>query len=63
MQLVTPNEATQEVLLDVHTPEYLHEIKSSKTKVAQVSTLQHPLHAEELHLHVDQSNMLCRLQS
>ena len=37
MQLVTPLEATEDVLRDVHTPEYLHEIKTSKQKVAQAS--------------------------
>ena len=37
LQLVIPTEATEEILLDVHTPEYLREIKTSKQKVAQVS--------------------------
>ena len=36
MQLVTSNEATVDTLLDVHTPEYLQEIKTSKMKVAEV---------------------------
>lgn len=36
LQLVTPKEATDEVLLDVHTPEYLQQLKTSKTKIAQV---------------------------
>lgn len=36
MQLVTPNEATVDTLLDVHTPQYLQEIKTSKMKVAEV---------------------------
>ena len=34
-QLVTPLEATEDVLRDVHTPVYLREIKTSKQKVAQ----------------------------
>lgn len=36
LQLVTPNEATYEVLLDVHTPEYLQQLKTSKITIAQV---------------------------
>ena len=36
LQLVTPNEATEEVLLDVHTLNYLQQLKTSKTKIAQV---------------------------
>lgn len=37
MQLVTSNEATVDILLDVHTSQYLQEIKTSKMKVAEVS--------------------------
>ena len=36
MQLVTSNEATVDILLDVHTSQYLQEIKTSKMKVAEV---------------------------
>ena len=37
MQLVTSHEATEGILLDVHSPQYLLEIKTSKMKVAEVS--------------------------
>jgi acetoin utilization deacetylase AcuC-like enzyme len=36
MQLVTPNGATEDILLDVHTSHYLQELKTSKMKVAEV---------------------------
>lgn len=36
VQLVVPTEATDSVLLDVHTHEYIHNIKTHKSKVAQV---------------------------
>lgn len=38
-QLVTSNEATVDILLDVHTSQYLQEIKTSKMKVAEVTEL------------------------
>lgn len=41
LQLVAPKEVTEDVLLDVHTPEYLQQLKKSKTKIAQVLRLCH----------------------
>ncbi len=35
---MVPNEVTEEMLLDVHTPEYLRQIKTSKMKVAEVKS-------------------------
>jgi acetoin utilization deacetylase AcuC-like enzyme len=35
-QLVEPIEATQEMLLDVHTPEYLDKLNSSPAEIASV---------------------------
>lgn len=38
-QLVKPREATEQLLLDVHTPEYLGRLRSSSRKVAEVMEL------------------------
>ena len=38
LQLVSPTEATDTILSDVHTQEYIDDIKAHKTKVAQVSS-------------------------
>ena len=60
LQLVTPNEATEEVLLDVHTAEYLQQLKTSKTTVAQVGLLTSATCSGNRRLSLDSSrSMMC----